>query len=53
MDKSKALQLIENFKESSYSVISNSNEPSTKGDIQKLANRIATLAENLVEIISE
>lgn len=53
MDKPKALQAIEDFKINSISIVSNSNEPATKGDIQKLANRIANLAEKLIEIISE
>lgn len=53
MDKREALNAIESFRESSTSVIFDSEATATKADIKKLADKIANLAEKLVEASSK
>lgn len=53
MNRSDAQKAISNFRDSVTPAIYNSNESASKGDLQRLADQIADLAEKLIEIASK
>lgn len=52
MDKKKASEAIEAFRNSFTPAVFDGNAPATKGDVQKLANQVVKLAEKLLEASS-